>query len=64
MDQGHTWFRDLEGRIFNLKEINMSVKIEKQLTEVTDPRMAQRHVLTHARVQETGSSVMVKVRYE
>lgn len=64
MNRGDTWFRDLVGRTYEIKELGMTVVIEKQLTEVEDPRMAQMHVLTHGRIQETGSEVLVKIRYE
>lgn len=37
---------------------------EEQLSEVTDPRYAQRQVLTLARCEEDGTPVMIKIRYE
>lgn len=64
MNQFGMRYRDLEGRIYEIPEYNMTIKIEEQLTEVLDPRMAQMHVLAHGRVQETGARVMTKIRYE
>lgn len=40
------------------------ILVTEQLTEVTDPKFVQRHVLTLALNQKTNEEVMLKIRYE
>jgi hypothetical protein len=40
------------------------VKTEKQLTEVLDIRMAQRHVILLARYWDNNQPIMLKIRYQ
>lgn len=41
-----------------------TVLIEKQLTEITDLKFAQRHVLALARYMDNGEEIMLKIRHE
>ena len=41
-----------------------TVLIEKQLTEITDHKFAQRHVLALGRTRDNGQEIMLKIRYE
>ena len=41
-----------------------TVLIEKQLTEITDHKFAQRHVLALARYMDNGEEIMLKIRHE
>lgn len=40
------------------------VLIEKQLTEITDHKFRQRHVLTLGRYTDNGEKIMIKIRHE
>lgn len=56
------WYFDFTGRRRVI--LDKLYCFEEQLSEVTDPRYAQRQVLTLARCEEDGTPVMIKIRYE
>lgn len=62
-----SWKYSWEGHIFMLNE--SKVLVEKQLTEIEDGRMAQRHVLALARYKKNENDewdipIMLRIRYE
>lgn len=56
------WIFDFTGRGRII--LGDPILVTKQLTEVTDPRFAQRQALTLALNQKTNEGVVLKIRYE
>ncbi|PWY74514.1 hypothetical protein BO94DRAFT_227803 [Aspergillus sclerotioniger CBS 115572] len=56
------WACNLEGRIFDIA--GKKLKAEKQLSEVLDERIGQRHVIANIMCINDKSSAHLKVRYE
>lgn len=56
------WAFDFTGRCGEIDD--RPVLIEEQLTEITDHKFGQRHVLTLARYMDDEQEIMVKIRHE
>jgi hypothetical protein len=56
------WRFDLTNRVRTI--LGRPIRIEEQLAEVPDPRLAEIQVLTLARYMDTNQPIMLKIRYE
>lgn len=54
---------DFNNRILEMKN-ERPILIEEQLTEVTDQKFGQRHILALARYMDNEEEIMVKIRHE
>lgn len=56
------WKFDLTGRVRTIH--GRPIRIQEQLTELSDPRYSERQVLTLARYMDTNQPIMLKIHYE
>lgn len=62
MPENAIWSFDFTGRVSTLG--GKKIKMEKQLTEALDIRMAQRHVIMLARYLDNNQPITVKMRIQ